>query len=151
LQIRWALLAGADVGILRNRVKIHSVWIQPAVKPRKISLIFGAGALALALAVTFNLLVPTAASAATPAVSAQVITQNDLTSTTEIDNGQGGDLGILPRPNSGHSPKSSSDRGGWEQYLVMGSIVLALGVIVLLIRRESKRSKTVFDQRHADQ
>lgn len=92
---------------------------------------------------------PVAASSATSAAQNGATHQVD-TPSTQPDGDRGGDLGILPRPNSGSTPKSSSDRGGWEQYAVMGSIVAALGAIVLLIRRESKRAKVRFEQKHAN-
>lgn len=44
---------------------------------------------------------------------------------------------IVVRPNSGHTPYYSGDRGTWPQYAVMGGIILALIVIVLLVRRQA--------------
>ena len=91
---------------------------------------------------------PASASGITSLATGGVATQVDGPNTTLVEGGQGGDIGILPRPNSGSAPKSSNERGGWEQYAVMTAIVVALGTIVVLIRRESKRSKIVFEQRH---
>ena len=48
---------------------------------------------------------------------------------------------IIPLPNSGVAPKSATDRGGWAQYAVLSGIVVALGVIFLLIVRESRTKK----------
>lgn len=48
---------------------------------------------------------------------------------------------IIPRPNSGAPAESATDRGGWAQYAVLGGIVLALGLIVVLVRRESLRKR----------
>lgn len=49
---------------------------------------------------------------------------------------------IIPQPNSGAAPKTGTDRGGWVQWTVMGGMVVALGVIVLLVRRESRRKQS---------
>lgn len=48
---------------------------------------------------------------------------------------------IIPQPNSGVAPKSSTDRGGWAQYTVLTGIIVALGVMFLLIVRESRTKK----------
>lgn len=48
---------------------------------------------------------------------------------------------MLPRPNSGQAPDSPNDPGGWQQFLVFGLIAGGLGVIVLLVRRESRRAR----------
>jgi len=48
---------------------------------------------------------------------------------------------IIPRPNSGAEPRTSTDRGGWVQWAVMGGMVVALGIIVLFVRRESHRKR----------
>lgn len=46
----------------------------------------------------------------------------------------------LPRPNSGHEPFYQGDRGTGSQYAVLGAMLLALGVIVGLVVRQSRRS-----------
>jgi len=48
---------------------------------------------------------------------------------------------IIPAINSGTAPKTSTDRGGWAQYAVLGGIVAALGLIGLLMWRESRRAR----------
>ena len=48
---------------------------------------------------------------------------------------------MLTIPNSGVAPESSTDRGGWAQYAVLGGIVLALGTIIFFISRESRTAK----------
>lgn len=45
----------------------------------------------------------------------------------------------LPKPNSGAEPQFQGDRGTATQYFVMGGIAAGLGVMFLLIRRESRR------------
>jgi hypothetical protein len=48
---------------------------------------------------------------------------------------------IIPAINSGTAPKTSTDRGGWAQYAVLGGIVAALGLIGLLMWRDSRRAR----------
>ena len=48
---------------------------------------------------------------------------------------------IIPEPNSGAAPRDENDRGGWAQYAVLIGIVVGLGVIVLLVARESRRKR----------
>jgi NADH:ubiquinone oxidoreductase subunit 3 (subunit A) len=48
---------------------------------------------------------------------------------------------IIPRPNSGEAPQHAGDRGSGTQYLVVAGMLVALGVIVLLVRRESRRKR----------
>lgn len=63
------------------------------------------------------------------------------TTTTELVSDEDSPLGdIIPRPNSGQAPDSPNDPGGWQQYLVFGAILFGLAAIVLLVRRESRRS-----------
>lgn len=50
---------------------------------------------------------------------------------------------IIPKPNSGAEPKVATDRGGWVQWAVMGGMVVALGIILLLVRRESHRKRAL--------
>jgi hypothetical protein len=42
---------------------------------------------------------------------------------------------IIDRPNSGTAPKSNGDRGGWEQLLLLGGIVVAVGGIGYVVFR----------------
>ncbi len=48
---------------------------------------------------------------------------------------------IVPKPNSGRPPESATDPGGWAQYAVMFGIIGGLGLIVLLVMRESRRKR----------
>lgn len=48
---------------------------------------------------------------------------------------------IIPLPNSGTPPKNPGDRGGWEQFLVMGLIVAGLGVIGVLALRGNRTAR----------
>ena len=48
---------------------------------------------------------------------------------------------IIPGPNSGHDPLYSGDRGSAAQYIVLGGIVVALGVIGALVYRESRKKR----------
>ena len=64
----------------------------------------------------------------------------DTTPDDPVD--KGGSLNnILPRPNSGHAPTYQGDRGTGSQYAVLGAMLLALGVIIALVTRQSRRSK----------
>jgi len=48
---------------------------------------------------------------------------------------------IIPQPNSGVAPKSATDRGGWAQYSVLSGIIVALGILFLLVVRDSRKKK----------
>lgn len=48
---------------------------------------------------------------------------------------------IIPRPNSGHKPIDSGDRGGSLQLLVLGIVVVALGGGVARVVRDSRRAR----------
>lgn len=48
---------------------------------------------------------------------------------------------IVPKPNSGRPPQSATDPGGWAQYAVMFGIIGGLVIIVLLVRRESRKKR----------
>ena len=48
---------------------------------------------------------------------------------------------IIPRPNSGRAPDSPNDPGGWQQYMVLGLIVAGVALIIVLVARESRRSR----------
>lgn len=54
---------------------------------------------------------------------------------------------IIPQPNSGTPPKQAGDLGSGTQFLVFAGIVVAGGVIVLLVRRESQRNIAKRQQR----
>ncbi len=64
----------------------------------------------------------------------------ETTPTEPVDKG-GALNNILPRPNSGHEPTYQGDRGTGSQYAVLGAMLLALGVIIALVTRQSRRSK----------
>ena len=46
---------------------------------------------------------------------------------------------IIPLPNSGREPERQGDPGSAAQYAVMGGIILGLGLIGVLVARDSKR------------
>jgi hypothetical protein len=70
--------------------------------------------------------------------------QSDTTIATADDGGSS--VGnILPRPNTGQTPDSPNDPGGWQQYLVFALIFAGLGAIVLLATRESRRARAERD------
>jgi len=72
-------------------------------------------------------------------------TTSTIAATTEAERPSPTPPSMLTLPNSGVAPKSSTDRGGWAQYAVLGGIVLALGTITFFISRESRAAK----RRHA--
>lgn len=47
---------------------------------------------------------------------------------------------IIPRPDEGQAPKHPNDRGGWEQFLVLGLIVGSIAAIGGLAWRSSRRA-----------
>lgn len=49
--------------------------------------------------------------------------------------------GIIPRPNSGEAPTDAGDRGGILQGAVFFGIVAALGVIAVLVVRQSRKAR----------
>lgn len=49
---------------------------------------------------------------------------------------------IVPRPNSGHAPTESGDRGGALQLLVLGLVVAAVGGALVHLTRESRRARS---------
>jgi len=49
--------------------------------------------------------------------------------------------GIIPQPNSGAEPSEAGDRGGALQVAVLVAIVVGVGVIVVLVVRESRRAR----------
>ena len=48
---------------------------------------------------------------------------------------------IIPRPNEGQAPKHPNDRGGAEQFLVLGLIVAGVGCVGGLVWRSSRRAR----------
>lgn len=77
--------------------------------------------------------------ASQPISSASAALQESTTTlapTTTLKSG--GSFTALPKPGSGQEPVEEGDRGSFSQYALMGGIILALGIIGLLIRRESK-------------
>lgn len=48
---------------------------------------------------------------------------------------------IIDRPNSGTAPTSNGDRGGWEQLLLLGGIVVAIGGIGYVVFRGGSQAK----------
>jgi hypothetical protein len=48
---------------------------------------------------------------------------------------------IIPRPDEGQAPKHPNDRGGSEQFLVLGLMVAGVGCIGLLGWRSSRRAR----------
>ena len=48
---------------------------------------------------------------------------------------------IIPKPNSGHAPEDSGDRGGWAQLTLLGLLVVAVGGIGYVVIRGSTRSR----------
>lgn len=53
-------------------------------------------------------------------------------------------LNSNPRPNCGVKPQQSGDRGGWMQYVVMGTMLGALAVIgTVIVRNIIKRDRAI--------
>ena len=48
---------------------------------------------------------------------------------------------IIPEPDSGIAPERPGDRGGWQQWAVLGAIVLGIGTIAVLVTRQSMRAR----------
>ena len=48
---------------------------------------------------------------------------------------------IIPLPNSGTKPKEPGDRGGWEQFLTLGLIVVGVTGLALLAWRGARKAK----------
>ncbi len=49
--------------------------------------------------------------------------------------------GVIPRPNSGHPPTASGDRGGWAQLTLFGIVTAGLAFIAATIVRTSRRAR----------
>lgn len=47
---------------------------------------------------------------------------------------------IIPRPGEGQAPEDPGDPGGWAQVALFGLIVTALGIIVALVVRATRRA-----------
>jgi hypothetical protein len=54
---------------------------------------------------------------------------------------------IIPRPNSGHEPIDSGDRGGSLQILVLALMVVAVGGGVAYVVHESRAARAARDPR----
>ncbi|HEU5152382.1 MAG TPA: hypothetical protein VFU19_17970 [Iamia sp.] len=48
--------------------------------------------------------------------------------------------GIIPKPGEGHAPDDPGEPGGWAQVALFFVLVLALGVIVALVVRSTRRA-----------
>ena len=48
---------------------------------------------------------------------------------------------IIPEPDSGREPEDFGDRGGAGQLIVLGAVVVGIGIIVFLVRREVLRAR----------
>lgn len=62
-------------------------------------------------------------------------------STTLPEPGRGVPGNIIPEPNTGIAPEEPGDRGGWQQWAVLGLIVAGLAVIAVVVTRESLRKR----------
>lgn len=80
---------------------------------------------------------------APPSIALTGVATQDQTTTTmpPVREGDSPINDILPEPNSGTAPEKPSDRGGWQQIMVFGLLVGGMGVIVLLVRRESRAAR----------
>lgn len=92
--------------------------------------------LAAVTAAVVALLVPMpGAGAAVPAQDGSTTTQ------PPVRDGDSPINDILPEPNSGEAPEHPSDRGGWQQIMVFCLLVGGMGVIALLVVRESRAAR----------
>ncbi|HWJ61605.1 MAG TPA: hypothetical protein VNS19_06525 [Acidimicrobiales bacterium] len=53
---------------------------------------------------------------------------------------------IIDRPNSGHKPTNSGDRGGWEQLALLGGMVVVIGGIGFVVFKGGAAAKANRDQ-----
>jgi len=53
---------------------------------------------------------------------------------------------IVPQPNSGTPPHDAGDRGGALQLAVMGLVVVAVGGVVVMVVRQSRRARQTADR-----
>jgi hypothetical protein len=99
----------------------------------------------LVLVVTIAALVLVGPSAhAAPVVSAaSAVTVAQADSEPSVDVGEVDQPvgGIIPRPNSGAAPRDAGDRGGPQQWFLLGTIALFFVVASASIYRTSKRAK----------
>ncbi|MGI8940055.1 MAG: hypothetical protein ACR2JF_17935 [Iamia sp.] len=49
--------------------------------------------------------------------------------------------GIIPRPGEGQAPDQPGDRGGWEQWAVLGALVAGLSLIIAMVVRSGRRQR----------
>ena len=52
---------------------------------------------------------------------------------------------IVPQPNSGTAPHEAGDRGGALQLAVLGLVVVAVGGVVAMVVRQSRRARQTAD------
>ena len=52
---------------------------------------------------------------------------------------------IVPQPNTGTAPEDAGDRGGALQLAVLGLVVMAIGVAVGVVVRQSRRARQAAD------
>jgi hypothetical protein len=48
--------------------------------------------------------------------------------------------GIIPQPGEGHAPDDPGEPGGWEQVALFFALVTALGVLIALVVRSTRRA-----------
>lgn len=53
---------------------------------------------------------------------------------------------IIDRPNSGHAPTNSGDRGGWEQLALLGGMVVVIGGIGVVVFKGGSAAKANRDR-----
>ncbi len=83
-----------------------------------------------------------AAESETSAVPQTSALQPRQTTTTEdLPYAMSEPLTALPRPNSGQKPRTSADRGGWQQFLVLGLMLSGMCGVVFFVWRDSRRSR----------
>ena len=102
--------------------------------------------LVLVVAIAGLALVAPSAHAA-PAASAATVAQADNEPSVdlgEVDQPVGG---IIPQPNSGAAPRDAGDRGGPQQWFLLGTIALFFVVALTSIYRTSKRAKQINETR----
>ncbi len=112
--------------------------MRPTPKCKRLAVIFAAATIAFAALTA----VP-AHAAAGPGTAAQsaedgVDDSGDPVQLGEVDQPVGG---IIPRPNSGATPAVSGDRGGAEQWLLLGLIVAFFAVATTSVVRAARKAQ----------